>query len=60
MSTAVLVSYEESLLRAESSLEEVINGELHIMRPVSFRHNRLIRLIQQILDRNLSSDFDLT
>lgn len=56
----VLVSYEESLLRPESSREEVINGELYIMPPATLPHARLIRLIQKKLDRSLGGRYDLT
>lgn len=55
----ILVSYEESLLRAESQLEEVVNGELHIMPPASVPYNRLIRRIQAEIDRKLDSRLDL-
>jgi len=49
----VLVSYEESLLRPESSLEEVVNGELHTMPPVTYPHTELSDAIHQLLANQL-------
>jgi len=51
--TPVLVSYEESLLRPESSLEEVVNGELHIMPPATYPQSDLIRVIHNLLYEQL-------
>jgi len=56
---SVLVSYEQSLLRPESSLEEVINGELHSMPPASFAHNQVINHLQELFYAEMDAAYTL-
>jgi len=56
--TPVLVSYEESLLRPESSLEEVVNGELHTMPPPAAKHNRILQRVLRSLYAEMDAALD--
>jgi Uma2 family endonuclease len=61
MSTSIhLVTYEESLTMPESSLEEVVDGELLTMPPATKNHSSLVRALQKLFDRQMKDSFDLT
>ncbi len=49
-----LISYEDSLTMPESTFEEIVNGELRIMPPPSFKHQKLI----SVLDRQFQFQLD--
>ena len=40
--TTKLITYEESLTMPEAPYDEIVNGELRLMPPPSFKHQRLI------------------
>ena len=62
VTTPVLVTYEESLLRTESSREEVIHGELHVIPLSTAYHNDIIQtIVEQMsakLDQRLRAIWD--
>ena len=52
------VTYEEWLLMPEvqDATEEVVNGEIRIMPPAKWKHQRIIELTRRALERQIDTD----